>query len=204
METPGENNATADAKQRRRKRAILRPWVRALHRDAGYFVVGFTLIYAISGLAVNHIGDWDPNFRQVRRTHQIALPAQADDAALTRAVLQALDVEEPPQEAYRESEHALRIQLAERSLYVDTKTGKVEEEGQSPRFFLRVANYLHLNRGKKAWSYIADLYAVLLIVLAISGLFMIPGRKGLLGRGALIAGAGALIPVLYVVLSGAP
>ena len=35
----------------------VRPWLRAVHRDAGYFGVGLTLVYALSGLAVNHIAD---------------------------------------------------------------------------------------------------------------------------------------------------
>ena len=73
-----------------------------------------------------------------------------------------------------------------------------------PRFFLRAANFLHLNRGKKAWTLIADSYAIFLLFLAISGLFMIPGKKGLLGRGAVIATIGAAIPTLYVVLSHTP
>jgi hypothetical protein len=80
----------------------------------------------------------------------------------------------------------------------------VVEEGQKPRFFIRVADWLHENRGKRAWTYVADTYAVLLLYLALSGLFMIPGRKGLKGRGAIIALAGAAVPVLYVVLSGGP
>jgi hypothetical protein len=61
-----------------------------------------------------------------------------------------------------------------------------------------------LNRGKKAWKYVADGYAVFLLFLAASGLFMIPGRKGIMGRGAILALLGALVPVLYVVLSGGP
>ena len=58
---------------------------------------------------------------------------------------------------------------------------------------LRIANWLHLNRGKKAWTYFADAYAAGLLLLAISGLFMIPGRKGIIGRGAvfLIVGIAA-------------
>ena len=83
-------------------------------------------------------------------------------------------------------------------------SGVVHEEGQAARPLLRVANWLHLNRGKKAWTYIADFYAVFLLFLAISGLFMIPGRKGLLGRGAIVALLGAAVPIAYVVLSGGP
>jgi hypothetical protein len=91
-----------------------------------------------------------------------------------------------------------------RSLRVDTQTGRVVEHAQEPRFFLRVANWLHLNRGKKAWTIIADSYAVFLLLLSVTGLWMFPGRKGLLGRAGVIALAGALIPALYVTLSGGP
>ncbi len=43
-----------------------------------------------------------------------------------------------------------------------------------------------------------------LLFLALSGLFMIPGRKGLLGRGAIVLLLGAAVPIAYVVLSGGP
>ena len=66
---------------------------------------------------------------------------------------------------------------------------------------MRTANYLHLNRGKPAWKYIADGYASLLLLLALSGLVMLPGKKGVLGRGALFVAIGIAVPVLYVTLS---
>jgi uncharacterized protein len=192
------------AAKRARRRVLLRPWLRALHRDAGYFIVGLTIIYALSGLAVNHIATWDPSFRQIERTHQLQGPFPADDQAAAQQVLGALGVSETPREVYRASDTELEIVFDKRSLHLDPTTGRVLEEGQEPRFFLRLANWLHLNRGKKAWTYVADGYAVLLLFLALSGLFMIPGRKGLLGRGALIAAAGAAVPILYVVWSKGP
>jgi len=91
-----------------------------------------------------------------------------------------------------------------RTFHVDTTSGVVHEEGQAARPLLRAANWLHLNRGKKAWRYFADAYAIFLLFLAISGLFMIPGRKGMFGRGGLVALVGAAVPILYVVLSGGP
>ncbi|HRI08219.1 MAG TPA: hypothetical protein PKW35_10395 [Nannocystaceae bacterium] len=97
-----------------------------------------------------------------------------------------------------------RGELAEATLHVRTDTGEVREEGQRPRFLLRVANWLHLNRGKKAWTYAADAYAAGLLALALTGMLMIPGRKGLVGRGALLVAAGVALPVLYVTLSGGP
>jgi hypothetical protein len=175
-----------------------------LHRDAGYLVVGLTLVYALSGLAVNHIKDWDPSFQQVEVTHQVPLPLPAVDDAASRHVLAALGVRDEPREVYRRSESDLDIVFDQRTFHVNTKTGAVLEEGQKPRPLLRAANWLHLNRGKKAWTYVADAYALLLLFLALGGLFMIPGRKGLIGRGGVLAAAGAAVPILYVLLSGGP
>jgi uncharacterized protein len=181
-----------------------RAWLRAIHRDAGYFGVGLTVVYALSGLAVNHVADWDPSFRETHRTYQVEGPLPAGAEASGARVLAALRIDETPREVYLAGDDSLEIVFDRRTLHVTPSTGKVVEEGQSPRWFLRAANWLHLNRGKKAWTYVADSYAVLLLYLAFSGLFMIPGRKGLLGRGAVIAALGAAVPVGYVLLSGGP
>lgn len=195
---------TTEARSAGKRRRPLRPWLRALHRDVGYLAVGFTVIYAVSGLAVNHIADWDPSFVQVERKHQITPPTTRDSGLAARQVLSALRIDDPPRDVYRVSERALDIELEKRTLHVDLERGVVIEEGQSPRLLLRVMNWLHLNRGKKAWTYLADTYAVCLLFLAASGLFMIPGKKGLLGRGGLLVGFGALVPVVYVLLVGGP
>jgi len=199
-----DGTPTPRAPTQRRRKLNFRPWLRALHRDVGYFAVGLTVVYAISGLAVNHLKDWDPNFKQVSRTHQLALPLPSEDATAAKSALQALGVQEAPREIYRASDTQLDIVFDQRTFHVDTTNGVVHEEGQAARPLLRLANWLHLNRGKKAWTYIADSYAVFLLFLALSGLFMIPGRKGLLGRGALVALLGAAVPIAYVVLSGGP
>ena len=200
----GMSEPVAPAPLRTQRRFQLRPWIRAIHRDAGYFAVGLTLVYALSGLAVNHIADWDPSFSQINRTHQLTGPLPSDADASGKQVLAALNIHEAPREVYAAGDDAVDIVFDRRTLHVTPSSGKVVEEGQSPRLFLRAANWLHLNRGKKAWSYVADTYAVMLLYLAISGLFMIPGRKGLLGRGAVIALLGAAVPVSYVLLSGGP
>ena len=41
---------------------IFRKWNRILHRDIGYFFFGMTLIYCVSGIALNHKKDWNPNY----------------------------------------------------------------------------------------------------------------------------------------------
>ena len=186
------------------RRFLWRLWLRAIHRDLGYFGVGLTFVYALSGLAVNHIADWEPNFRQINREGQLPLPLPDSDQQLAELAARSLDLRTPIRESYRTDEQTLQVVFDRSTLRIDTRSGRVSEDGQEPRFFLRAANWLHLNRGKKAWTYIADAYATGLLVLSLTGLWMFPGRKGLLGRAGLIAMAGALVPALYVTLSGGP
>ena len=187
-----------------RRRLSLRGLLRTVHRDAGNLAVGLTLVYAASGLAVNHIADWDPNFKSHQTTHDLGGPLEGEDQAVAERVLQKLDVKGKASDVYRAAPNQLEITLDRRTLHVDTQTGKVLDEGEEPRLFLRLANWLHLNRGKKAWTYVADGYAVLLLLLAFSGMFMLPGRKGLIGRGGIFVLVGAAVPIVYVVLSGGP
>ncbi|HKP60729.1 MAG TPA: PepSY-associated TM helix domain-containing protein [Polyangiales bacterium] len=179
----------------------LRAALRALHRDAGYLAVGLTVVYALSGLAVNHIADWDPSFDNYEHTHQLHGPLAGDDATIAREVLTQLRIRETPRDVYRSTDDQLDITFDKRTLHVTPSSGQVLEQGQHERFFLRAANYLHLNRGKKAWTYVADTYAAALLFLALSGMFMIKGKKGLLGRGFVLVTLGAAVPVLYVLLS---
>lgn len=202
-----DSNARFD----RLRRLKLRKWIRALHRDIGYLAVGLTFVYALSGIAINHVADWDPNFASIEETYQLpadlALPIPDDSNAarrLAREVLNALERDDAIEDAYALDDAHLDITLQHSTLYVDFTKQSVREEGQRPRVALRIANWLHLNRGKKAWTYIADGYALFLLYLATSGLFMLPGPKGLRGRGAVLSLLGAAIPVLYVVLSDGP
>ncbi len=198
--TPAKTVAVAKPK----KKAPWRPWLRAVHRDIGYVAVGLTFIYALSGIAVNHITDWtdgDPSFKTYSRTVDVGR-LDGDDAAIAEALRKRFGIKETPREIYRASPDELEILFDKRSLHVDLAKGSVVDEGQEPRFLLRVANWLHLNRGKKAWTYVADGYAAGLMLLATSGMFMIAGKKGFLGRGAVLVLAGILIPVLYVHFAG--
>ncbi|MEZ4400711.1 MAG: hypothetical protein R3B06_11870 [Kofleriaceae bacterium] len=180
-----------------------RGWVRAIHRDLGYLAVGLTFIYAMSGLAINHINDWDPNFKTYERAQVIA-PISADvpdDQAIAtaRAALKL----GTPRSTYRAGDE-IHLEYDYKKFVIYGDSGQVTEQGRQPRFLLRVANWLHYNRGKRAWTYVADAYAVLLLYLAVSGLFMIKGRNGLRWRGAILALAGIAVPVGYVVWSGGP
>lgn len=180
-----------------------RAWLRAIHRDVGYVAVGFTVIYALSGIAMNHLDDWDPNFKAREVTRRMpAIASEVGDADAARIVAVAAGVTEPVIDVYRAGDE-LRLTFA--SGKKATAIGELlTVQDRRDRWFFRVADWLHATRGKQAWKYIADAYAVLLLYLAISGVFMIKGRLGLRWRGAVLVGVGLIAPIGYIVLSGGP
>jgi hypothetical protein len=177
-----------------------RGWLRAIHRDFGYVAVGFTVIYALSGLAINHIKDWDPNFTSSEVTMRIAaIPDDVPDAEAVRRVTTASAW--PPTACFAP---ATNCAVVRDGASVTSSAIKSPCRSAPARFFLRVANWLHYNRGKKAWTYVADVCAFMLLCLAISGIFMIKGRLGFKWRGAALISLGVGVPATYVLLSGGP
>jgi hypothetical protein len=180
-----------------------RGWLRAIHRDVGYLAVGFTVIYALSGLAINHIADWDPNFKSyTKELHIDPIAPDVPDAEAVAQAVKALGVD-TPRDVLRAGDE-IHLEWDNRTIVVYGDTGLVIDQGRDSRFFFRVANWLHYNRGKRAWTYVADVYAVFLLYLAISGVFMIKGKLGLRWRGTILVGLGIAVPAFYVVLSGGP
>lgn len=179
-----------------------RAWFRAIHRDLGYVAVALTLAYALSGLAVNHIEDWNPNYRYSEREVSIGavatpLPALA---ALEAQVVGALALDARSVRGhFLESAHDFRVFLTDgQEVRIDLRSGRGQHKHLARRAVLYEVNALHLNNLKGVWTYIADGFAIALIVLAITGLTMLKGDKGLVGRGKYFVGAGLLVPISFV------
>ncbi len=172
-----------------------------LHRDVGYLIVGLTLVFGVSGLALNHVADWNPNYRQIREASQIAPLQGADRDALVADALRKLNLTEPPRNAFRPDPDTLQLFYEGRTYRIDVPTGHVIFEVIRPRPVLFELNQLHINASKGAWTVISDLYALALIMMAITGMFVLRGKNGLGRRGKWLVGAGALVPVVYWLLS---
>ena len=41
----------------------VRKWIRILHRDIGFVMVGLSLVYGISGILLNHMNGKDPSYK---------------------------------------------------------------------------------------------------------------------------------------------
>ena len=197
----------------------------ALHRDAGYLAVGLTVVYAVSGVAVNHRRDWDADWVREERQLQVGRPTELlaslpesrrvaltadpgalsseEEAALVGRLVVVLGRERKPLNVFWRGRDRLSLffEAGERDT-VDyfPATGEALHRTARERLLLGAFNHLHLNEARRAWTWIADGFAVVLLFLALSGAVMVRGRTGLRGRGWVLVGLGAAVPALALLL----
>jgi len=179
---------------------------RTLHRELGFLAVGLTLVYAISGIAVNHAHHWDANYSRTLEVRSIDPVGTGATVDVTPAVLERLGPTATVKNTWRASEEVLQVFVEGGQYDVNLVTGQVTEHGFARRPLIFDVNFMHLNSGKAPWTGIADFYAGILILLALTGPWLINSSKGLRGRGGVLMGLGILLPLIYavVVRTGGP
>ena len=181
----------------------LRRWNNILHRDIGYLCVGMTLIYAVSGIVLNHFkaGDFrHPDYGTSSTELKVSLPNDGKvDQTYVFSVLDQVK-EKDHYKSYITGDGYVQIFLNRGFVYVDLKTGEAQMERKMTRYVIKEMNMLHYNSLKRFYTWFSDLYAAGLILLAITGLFVLRGRNGILGRGAWLTAIGIIIPALFLFL----
>jgi len=173
-----------------------RRWNHLLHRDVGFACVGLTVLYALSGVAVNHRRDWNPNYAIEKAAAQVR-PSPSGQVAPSdvQAILRQLGENRLQERFFQPDPDNLWIFVDGRVVKVHLPSGRVEHERVAKRSFWYPLNALHLNHPQGTWTWIADLYAVALAFLAVSGLLML--RRPLLRRGLMLTAAGVVVPLLF-------
>ncbi len=174
---------------------------RAVHRDLGYVAVALTIAYAISGLAVNHIEDWNPNYSMAVDTVDIGPFPTAELHDMEAFVIAKLTLDKRHVRGhFLEAATDFRVYLDEgQEARLDPKTGRGTLKKLDKRAVFFEVNSLHLNNLKGIWTYVADLFAIALMVLAITGVTMMKGDRGLAGRGKFFVAGGLAIPIAFVI-----
>ena len=168
-----------------------------LHRDIGYFSVALVIVYGVSGLAVNHIADWNPNYIQQKEIVSIESIVSEEKDTIVALAIKRLQLSAPPENYFRPDPETAQLFYSGKTYSIDLPTGTVLIEETRRRMVLFEMNQLHLNAPKGIWTYIADLFALSLIFMGISGLFILKGKTGLWGRGKWFVLAGTALPLGY-------
>lgn len=169
-------------------------WFRILHRDIGYLAVGITLVYALSGFFLSH-----KNIFSATKTENFSLefPKKLDGENFSKHWNSSITIN---LNHYKETDNEIQIFLEGGTGNYNKSSGVVDYEIYKKRPIITFLNQLHNNQ-KKGWIYIADIYALILLFLAISGLVMVNGKNGFLKRGIWLMVLGIIIVLLFVFIN---
>lgn len=175
-----------------------------IHRYLSYYFFGLTAVYAISGFAVNHIEDWNPNYIINKKSVEISQLKDSENISdqELKDIFSKLDLKEKTYKTdniFYPSENSIELVFSENEkLVIDSskKTAMYEEIKKIP--VLHAFNFLHLNEPKKFWTLYADVFAISLLIIAVTGMLMKKGKEGIAGKGGIIAVVGLLIPIIFL------
>lgn len=171
----------------------------ATHRDLGYFFTFLIIIYCISGLALNHADDWNPDFIISKDT--IKIDKQYSKSDVNDGLINSFNklVHEEKHRIYDlPTSNQVKIYYKDASFHVYLNAGIGVYEQISKRQVFYQTNVLHRN-SLKGWKWVSDIFAIMLIVLSVTGLFILKGKHGLGGRGKWLVGFGIIPPIVGVV-----
>lgn len=174
-------------------------WFRVIHRDVGYFLFGMTIIYSISGIALNHINDFDPSYEKVLK--KITIDTSKYDLSKDSDIMNIVDVfnEKDNYKKHKtRNDGMVKVYLNKGSIAIKP-SGEVNYEKFKRRPILHATNYLHYNPGRW-WKWFSDAFAVALILLAVTGIFLVKGRHSISKIGLIYTVLGIVIPLLFLYL----
>lgn len=172
---------------------------RVTHRDVGYLIAGLTIIYSISGIALNHKHDWNPNYiiEQEPVTTSLDLTRENISEAVVLDFLDEVGERENYKTYYMPAGDKVTIFLTGGSVQYNVKTNSGYIEKVSKRPVMYQFNFLHYNPGKW-WKWFSDIFCLSLITVTITGLFLVKGKNGITRRGALLTAIGIILPLIFL------
>jgi len=169
------------------KNRSLHRWMRILHRDIGFFVVGLTVIYGVSGIMLTYR---ETGLLKSETHIEKTVAPGLDSNQLGRALhLKKMEV-------IGEDEQAIRFTGG---IY-DKTTGTASYTSQELPLVLRKLNDLHKVPSHDPRQWFTVLYALCLVFLAISSFWMYKPESRYFKRSFAIAAAGVIVAAVLVLL----
>lgn len=193
-------------------------WLKQLHQwhwiSAAVSLVGM-LLFAITGITLNHAGQIEAEPKVVSRTATLPpdlmavlakgpeegkrpLPVQLEPF-LDKAVgadVAGREGEWSPEEVYV----ALARPGGDAWLSIDRETGAIEHE-KTTRGVISLLNDLHKGRNSgKAWSWFIDIFAVACVIFTVTGLILLQFHARARPMTWPLVGLGLAAPVILVIL----
>lgn len=177
-------------------------WIRNYHRDIGYFYVGLIIAFSISGIALNHRTDWDPQEYTFLEKQFKVRPLKTD---LNETNMNQLTDEVAKQvgatlkfRGFRKEEGIVEIYLDGGFAEVSPLTGQGKVELFHTRPVIGQMTWLHKTTNS-VWIWYSDIFGIGMLFIAITGMFITSGKNGFKKRGYLFALGGLLFPIIALI-----
>lgn len=179
----------------------IRKLLRILHRDMGYFIVGMTIVYALSGIFLNHRHDFNPDYNIY--TESFTFNHGTEDATAESGVisiLKTLPYELKYKKHYLSNDGLVKVFIESGEVVLDPNSGKGTLRYLEKRPIIFGMNKLHKSTIGSTWKWVSDIMAVILLFVAISGLFLLKGKRGFIRWGWWWMIAGFIVPLIFALL----
>lgn len=162
-------------------------YMRALHRDIGYFVIGLTIIYGLSGIILLYR---DTEFLKQERQIERQLDANISEQDLGKALhLKGFEVEKTEGD----------VIYFKNGTYNKT-TGKANYTDKTVPPIFEKFNQFHKTASSNLVHYFGVAYAVMLLFLAISSYWMYKPKSKMFRRGIILSALGIICAVVILFL----
>lgn len=189
---------------------------RSLHRDLGYFFIGITLIYAITGfvLSVRGLGWFKEEYVFKTLLTQNIQIENFKEKLISEAKAGKLDEIYASETAKTVERNINRMGFIEKTddkllfKYKERLIIKYDQmSGQTDVYYKAYPKYLqlfisaHLSTNNYVWYYLAMIYSVVLAFFAISAIFIVKGKYGFKKRGLVLCLAGIVVVLVFIYFS---
>ncbi len=161
--------------------------MRSLHRDVGFLVVGLTILFAVSGVVLVY-----------RNTDTFTIEKQVNKVWEKQMDMDAVVDELPFRRVEGLDENGDTISFKQG--YYVRSSGVVSYTYETYPWVIQKFISLHKSRSGNVLHWVATIYGLLLLFLAISSFWMFKPGTGNFQRGLIIAGLGiaAVVVMLFI------
>ena len=179
----------------------IRKLLRILHRDLGYFIVAMTIVYSISGIYLNHRHDFNPDYK----IYIIDFDSEVKNKTnLTENEVNDILGELPHDVKYKKhylnNQGMVKVFIENGEVVIDPETGEGTMHYLQKRRIIFGMNKLHKATLGTLWKWVSDAMAVILLFVAVSGLFLLKGKRGFGRWGLWWTIAGFIVPLVFALL----
>jgi len=173
---------------------------RNTHRDIAYFYVGLIISFALSGIFLNHRQSWHPRRYAYEKREFTIAPIFKD--SVNNAWIENFAKEQKIDDHLRrfmaENDY-LRISFEKNDVMINMRSGQGKIETYRVTPILGQMTQLHQDTSKW-WIYYSDVFAIALLTIALTGMFIEKGRLSFKSRGWKLALIGIIFPLIFLFL----